>query len=438
MTETYQLDELINRTHTLMEELNEKQIDRKELIQLLVVSLFSLKHTFLLGEPGVSKTGILEIFSTAIESEKKFSITIKNDTKYEEIFGDRFRDESGRLQYDPAGSIVEASFAMIDETWKGNSKVMNSLLSIMSNYRTIEIMGKGQIKVPLLMVGGASNELPLDKEVRPLRDRFLFSYVVKKITGEAQWIKFASRQYDRVPVVETKFLPDEILKIYELSNSVTIPQEIYSALFNIRQKVVSLEIGVSERKFDGAIDVFLVSAFLNRREEVNFSELYFLLHILWEKETDIPLIRKIVNDETFGQLDAVITTYDEICKTENWLLSLLNGRMNSFIKHRKAFSFEEEESFDSQCNDVLLLADEFAKVLSSLDFLGRHYDMNMMIEKQTEDNYLMTEHVSPVYFNFNIALVKESITRNRKIEQFLRKWFDDYNAMYAYNEKVNF
>lgn len=431
------VSQLIQRVHTLMSEMNNKQIDREELIQLLVISLFSLKHTFLLGEPGVSKTGILEIFATTIQSDNKFSITIKHDTMYEEIFGDRFRDEGGKLEYDSTGSIVEADFAILDETWKGNSKVMNSLLSIMSNYRNIEIMGKGQVKVPLLMVGGASNELPLDKEVRPLRDRFLFSYVVEKITGEENWVKFASRQYDRNPVLDTKFSPEEIRYLNELSRTVKIPDYIYQTLFKIRQRVVTLAIGVSERKFDGAIDVFLISAFLNERDEVNFSELFFLVHILWEKESDLPLINKILNDEIFGQLDAVLNYIDEIELAKNRLNSAVNGRMSDFIKHRKEYSFGETQIFEQQYNMVVNLTNDFSNLLKQIKMVKDHYDMNMQVEQELCENHFIRNRVSPIYAQLNFSNVTKIIDEISKRTEELNEWLLNNAEMYSYNMQVN-
>jgi len=430
-------DSIIDRVHKLSAEMNNKQIDRQELVQILIVSLFSLHHTFLLGEPGVSKTGILEIFANAIDDDNAFNITIKDDTKYEEIFGDRYRDDNGKLIYDSEGSIVASSFAILDEVWKGNSKILNSLLSIMSGYRTIDIMGKGKIKAPLLMVGGASNELPIDKAVRPLRDRFLFSYVVQKITGKEDWIRFASRGYDRNPNIENKFNREEIVYIFEEAKTVEVPEYFYDALFRVRQRVVALNMNVSDRKFDGAADVFRVSATLNRRNTVDMSDIFFLMHILWDKEPDIDLINKILNDEIFGQLDAIVSYVNQIDEAAKRIDSKINGELSSLLRFRKAYPHEEEELFAFDCQNIVLVFEELSGLKDASQQLVSHYNMNVSVEKQLEENAFIKSFKSPIYsvFDVNIIFNLESLIQNRM--EYLAEWHQKYSKIHKYNHQVS-
>jgi len=434
--ETPKAQELIQRVQAMMQEMNTKQIDRKELVQILTVSIFSFKHCFLLGEPGVSKTGILEIFSTIIDKGKTFDICIKNDTKYEEIFGDRYRDENGKLFYDTTNSIVEAEYAIIDETWKGNSKVMNSLLSIMSGYRKIDLMGKGTVKVPLISVGGASNELPTDVEVRPLRDRFLFSYRVNKIDNKDDWIKFASRDYDRVPELKTKFTAEEIRHVFELSEEVFIPDAIYNVLFEIRQKVVLLKIGVSERKFDQAIDVFKVSAFLNQRKEVNFSELFMLKHILWNTEEDIPIIKKILNDEIYGQLDVVTDYINSIISENKKLDSLVRGTMADFLKYRKNIAYGEIDVFESNKAYVATIRDEYDKLGKHTESVVNSYEFSMMVQQQSIDNIVSMFNQCPVYSVVSIDSVYSLKSTLLESSIKLSQWLEKNSELHSYNESV--
>ncbi len=430
--------DLLMRVRALQKEMNTKQIDREELVQILIISLFSFKHAFLLGEPGVSKTGILEIFSTVIDNGKTFDICIKNDTKYEEIFGDRFRDANGHLMYDTSNSIVESHFAIIDETWKGSSKVMNSLLSIMSGYRKIDMMGKGTIKVPLIMVGGASNELPTDVEVRPLRDRFLFSYRVKKIDNKKDWIKFASRDYDRVPELDTKFTPDEIRFVFSELNTIEIPSNIYEILFQIRQKVVLLDIGVSERKFDQAIDAFKASAYLNQRKSVNFSELFMLKHILWNEEKDIPLIKKILNDEIFGNLDVVIKYLNDMKAEQNRLNTIIKGAMSDFLKHRRQYKHEETNLFENNFRYIQEIIGNLNDLIKYSNSIIGSYNFSQRVQEETEENILSMINVSPIYVAGGVDITQVEVIINSASEQIdkLENWSSENNELYLYNMEV--
>ena len=438
MAEQYNLEELRDRILFLKEEFNQKQIDREELSNILILSLFSQKHIFLLGKPGVSKTGSLEIFLTTVESEKKFQITIKNDTKYEEIFGDTFRDENGRLQHEPLYSIVDAHTAILDECYKGNSKVVNSLLSIMSPYRTVDMLGIGPVKAPILVITGAANELPIDKELDAQRDRFVFSYMVEKIEGEEDWIKFASRNYDRNPVLSTKFTVDEIRYITKTANeTIDVPQDFYKLLYLIRQQVELFKIGVSERKFDNAIDVFMVSALLNGRNEVNFSELFILEHILWKEIVDIQKIKEILREVVFGSADTVIQYIDKIVLEKKRLENLVKGVLNDFLRHRRMFTSSQMEEFEQFKNYVKEVNEEYGILLEKIKNVVNNYNTNMFIEEQVKENNFVMDIKSPIYQKVDVSKVfylQEEI--KEKIED-LTQWLNQYSEIYLYNAMVN-
>lgn len=429
--------EIIEKVLKLKDEFNTKQVDREELSQLLILSLFSKKHIFLLGEPGVSKTGALEIFSTAINSDKTFEITIKNDTKYEEIFGDTYRDESGMLHHDPKYSIVDAHIAILDECWKGNSKVMNSFLSIMSNYRTVDMLGVGPVKAPLIMAGGASNELPIDEEVDALRDRFLFNYKVESVKDKEEWIKYASRSYDRNPELSIKFDPHEIEEVFNMSQEVEIDKNIYELLYKIRQQIVLYSIGVSDRKFDNAIDALKVCAFLNNRDIVELSDLFILRHIMWKEIIDIEKINNILLTLIFGSLDSISQNIDEVDKNSKRIYSYISGALNDFLKFRQAFSHSEIENFHQKQievdNVIEYLERERKKSLSIL----AHHEFNKKVEEKLYKNHFVQYVQSPIYTVIDISElsdIHDSI--EQKIEE-LRDWQLEYKEIYKYNSMVN-
>ncbi len=438
MEGNYDIEDIKKRILLLKEEFNQKQIDREELSNILILSLFSQKHVFLLGEPGVSKTGSLEIFLTTVKTDKKFQITIKNDTRYEEIFGDTYRDENGKLIHDPSYSIVDAHTAILDECYKGNSKVVNSLLSIMSPYRTVDMLGVGPVKAPILIVTGAANELPVNKELDAQRDRFVFSYKVEKITGEDDWIKFASRNYDRNPELSTKFDVDEIRYITEMAKKrVTIPEDFFRYLYTIRQQVELFKIGVSERKFDNALDVFLVSALLNGRDEVDYSEFFILEHILWKEIVDIAKIREILRVAIFGATDIVVQYIENIELEKNRLKSVVNGTLSDFLRYRKAFSSSESVEFERFKEYVGSVIDGYAKLLGQIESVVENYNMNMLIEQQIKNNHYVMDIKSPIYQQVDIESVYAMRNEVKIMAEELAEWLESYGEMYAYNMMVN-
>ncbi len=74
-----------------------------------------------------------------------------------------------------------AQVAFIDEIFKANSAILNTLLTIL-NERLFD-NGNVRSKVPLVTLVGASNELPESEELDALYDRFLLRKEVRQVTA---------------------------------------------------------------------------------------------------------------------------------------------------------------------------------------------------------------------------------------------------------------
>ena len=61
---------IIEKTVSLINEIDKKVIEREELVRLMVLSIFSKSHIFLIGPPGVGKTYIINIVIRAIKDAK--------------------------------------------------------------------------------------------------------------------------------------------------------------------------------------------------------------------------------------------------------------------------------------------------------------------------------------------------------------------------------
>ena len=81
------------------------------------------------------------------------------------------------------GYLPTAQVAFVDEIFKANSAILNSLLTIL-NERLFD-NGSERIEVPLLCLVGASNELPESEELDALYDRFLLRSSVEQVSSTA-------------------------------------------------------------------------------------------------------------------------------------------------------------------------------------------------------------------------------------------------------------
>lgn len=79
------------------------------------------------------------------------------------------------------GYLPRATVAFVDEIFKANSAILNTLLTIL-NERLFD-NGSDRVAVPLICLVGASNELPESEELDALYDRFLVRKEVKQVSG---------------------------------------------------------------------------------------------------------------------------------------------------------------------------------------------------------------------------------------------------------------
>lgn len=82
------------------------------------------------------------------------------------------------------GYLPEAQVAFIDEIFKANSAILNTLLTVL-NERLFD-NGSQRVKVPLISMVGASNELPESEELDALYDRFLVRKQVQQVTASGE------------------------------------------------------------------------------------------------------------------------------------------------------------------------------------------------------------------------------------------------------------
>lgn len=79
--------------------------------------------------------------------------------------------------------LPTAEVAFVDEIFKANSAILNALLTLL-NERLFD-NGHSRLKVPLLTLIAASNELPESEELDALYDRFLIRRHVGQVSTQA-------------------------------------------------------------------------------------------------------------------------------------------------------------------------------------------------------------------------------------------------------------
>src|SRR5215470_719590 len=152
--------------------LDERYLDKSELIRMLLVTLVAGEHMLIVGPPGTAKSALVRQLARLVDA-RYFEYLLTRFSEPNEIFGPidikAFREGTyiRRVQ----SMLPDADIVFLDEIFKSNSAILNSLLSILNERRFFT--GSASIQVPLSSLYGATNEIPNDDALGAIFDRFL-------------------------------------------------------------------------------------------------------------------------------------------------------------------------------------------------------------------------------------------------------------------------
>jgi MoxR-like ATPase len=157
-------------------------VERDTEVRLLLLAALAQEHVLYIGPPGTAKSEIGRRMSRLI-SGPYFERLLTRFSVPEELFGPLSMRALEADQYvrQTRGYLPEAEVAFIDEIFKANSAILNTLLTIL-NERLFD-NGSSRSGVPLLSLVGASNELPESEELDALYDRFLVRRSVRQVSA---------------------------------------------------------------------------------------------------------------------------------------------------------------------------------------------------------------------------------------------------------------
>ena len=152
--------------------LDERYLDKSELVRMLLVTLVAGEHMLIVGPPGTAKSALVRQLARLIDA-RYFEYLLTRFSEPNEIFGPidikAFRE--GTYVRRVEAMLPDADIVFLDEIFKSNSAILNSLLSILNERRFFT--GSASIQVPLSSLYGATNEVPNDDALGAVFDRFL-------------------------------------------------------------------------------------------------------------------------------------------------------------------------------------------------------------------------------------------------------------------------
>jgi MoxR-like ATPase len=283
--------------------LDERYLDKGELIRLLMVTLVAGEHMLIVGPPGTAKSALIRHLARLVDA-RYFEYLLTRFSEPNEIFGPidirAFRE--GTYVRRVETMLPDADIVFLDEIFKSNSAILNGLLSILNERRFFT--GSTNIHVPLSSLYGATNEIPNDDALGAVFDRFLVrassenldsfhfhGLVARGLVGEREALVGADpRAEGERPLVSLADI--RTLKL-RLSRLLDFPEDFlarYKGLvFQIRSEGVTL----SDRRVVKLLKLFAASALIDGRPTVDDGDFFILRHV-WNSVDQIPLCADIV------------------------------------------------------------------------------------------------------------------------------------------------
>lgn len=271
-------------------ELRKAYFERDEEVHGSIVALLARQHVLLLGPPGTAKSQLVEDLCARIGGNY-FSWLLTKFSTPEELFGPISLKALEQDKYTRiiAGKLPEAHIAFIDEVWKGSSSILNTMLRIV-NERKFD-NNDAPVKVPLLSLFGASNELPESGELSALHDRFLLRFMTQYIASPQNFVNMLASQPSLSNTVITL---QELTAMQTETEKVALPDEVYIALVNLREVLKKENIIASDRRYKQALSLIKANAYLGGRTKARTDDIAILQHVLWSQPSEYKMVQKLV------------------------------------------------------------------------------------------------------------------------------------------------
>ena len=296
----YTLREKIEKN---LEILNNGLVGKEKVMKLGLLSILSGENMILVGPPGTAKSEISRRLREILAdsgSETYFEYLFTKFTTPEEIFGPLSikQLQNDKFERNTEGYMPSSRIVFLDEIFKANSSILNTLLTIL-NERVFH-NGLKREKTPLISLIGASNELPFENdELTALYDRFLIRAIVGYVSDDEIEELLDIKETDMEIPAEIKFIESDLNEIKSESEKVRVTSGIKRTIMQIRQEYNKIfaednhEI-ISDRKLVKMVKLLKVSAYLNGRDEVDFSDLMLLTNCLWNNPENLEKVTKLV------------------------------------------------------------------------------------------------------------------------------------------------
>jgi MoxR-like ATPase len=299
------------RFDAIRRDLEQKFLAKEEIIRLMLIAAIAGEHMVLIGPPGTAKSAVIRSFSKLIDA-KYFEYLLTRFSEPNELFGpvDIQGFRQGTYRRVTTGMLPEAEIVFLDEAFKANSAILNSLLTILNERRFNN--GNTTVRVPLISLFAASNEVPGSDNLDAIFDRFLLrvhsdnldSYHFHELMNKGLALERAASRDEMADAASVRLLQQQamgsapappplptlsstkaLLTALDLQNCrrqlldrVEFPEEFMATYKGLCFQLRGEGITLSDRRVVRLLKLFAASAFLDGRSRVHEGDLFILRH----------------------------------------------------------------------------------------------------------------------------------------------------------------
>jgi len=430
--------DLRDKMLAVIDDVSAQLAEREELIEMIAIALLSRKNLFILGAPGQAKSAAINSFRARIEGAKQFERLLSKQTDEDQLFGridlkslipgsvpdawlkndaaykwmkndlesalsdfaqnpdsedkkdwvesltekmETYRKAVGTLHnaepmVDTTGKIPEADIVFIDEIFKANDGVLNSLLTAL-NERKYTNEGR-TYSIPVISFFAASNEIPnfndpQEKILQALYDRLELKVVTADIADRDKRLSvLRDKQAGRFGQIGATITLDELKRMQEEVADIPVPDAVNELVDDILC-VLRKDITVSDRKYLNYYPIVQAKAWLCGHSEVQTSDLLAMKNYLWNKPSDIPLVETTL---TRMCLNPIQDKVNDIRAAAKEVQDELEASADAGVDMRKAF-----RKYRAELVRVYLLYRELAPKAQTDSDKAMLYDLLNDMEK---------------------------------------------------------